>query len=172
MRVPDIKLVARWMQALGLFISGMIVGAAVFAAIYHQNFNRIVIMYNTLREENRDLQDQVNDLNKFKNTGSVIKSIAVWIEEGQPDKPLDDITKQEIKNKVQHDLNILKGQSIDKLPQQLQIIRRIIDNKIYPLIQEKDYTIRIRTILVRYSELQAWIEVQEFHRENPKLQRD
>ncbi|MEB3100543.1 hypothetical protein [Ferviditalea candida] len=172
MRVPDFRLLARWLQALGLFISGMIVGAAVFAAIFHHNFNDIVIMYNSLREENRDLQDQVNDLNKFKKAGSVIKSIAVYIEEDQPKEPLDDITKQEIKNRVQRDLSILKGQSIDRLPRQLQIIRRVIDNKIYPLIQEKDYTIRIRTILVRYSELQAWIEVREFHRENPKLQRD
>ncbi|HEX7055715.1 MAG TPA: hypothetical protein VF260_00785 [Bacilli bacterium] len=155
---------ANRLQQAGLFIAGIIIGGALFMALYQHQFNTIVLQNKTLLAENTDLQGKLADLQQYKRSGSVVKSVEIIVEE-EEDNRLDDISKVEVKNRVKQDLSIFKGQPISQLPGRIRIARHTFHNKIYANILEKDYAVDIKMAFLIQTELRFYIAVQEV-REN------
>src|SRR5690606_14129858 len=98
-KVPTWSQFVRWVQTVALLLAGAIIGAAVFLAIYHHNFNEMFITNYELKEENNKLKEEIETINKFKNQETIIHQIVVEIE-SNPEKPLDILIQSKLKERV------------------------------------------------------------------------
>ncbi|GIQ69864.1 hypothetical protein DUZ99_07220 [Xylanibacillus composti] len=161
MRVPPFSL---WMHRIRLgaiFLCGAIVGAAVFMSIVQHNFHLILEDNSRLTEENNKLKSDIVDLEKHKNSQTVIRSIDVRIEAEPGAKPLEEVIQNRIRHHVWEKLrDIWVGQKISVLDSGAQHVKSLYSQ----LIRDqdgKDYMVRISSLFVIYGELRVWIEVEE-----------
>ncbi|TMV47652.1 hypothetical protein FE783_21945 [Paenibacillus mesophilus] len=112
MRVPPPEPFKRWLSGIGLFLSGMVIGSALYMSIHQTNFSLLVERNTVLQDENDNLKKEIQNLNKFKNSQSIIKKITVRYESGSS-SPLDPVIEQELKQHVLKKLEpIYEGQSM------------------------------------------------------------
>ncbi|TNJ53705.1 hypothetical protein FE784_40315 [Paenibacillus hemerocallicola] len=112
MRVPSPEPFKRWLSGIGLFLSGMVIGSAVYMSVHQTNFSLLVERNTVLQDENDNLKKEIQNLNKFKNSQSVIKKITVRYE-SSPSSPLDPVIEQELKQQVMKKLEpVYEGQSM------------------------------------------------------------
>lgn len=161
MRVPPPSL---WMHRIRLgaiFLSGAIVGAAVFMSTVQHNFHLILEDNSRLTEENNKLKSDILDLEKHKNSQTVIRSIDVRIETRRGAEPLEEVIQNRIRHQVWEKLrDIWVGQKISVLDSGTQTVKSLYSQLIRDL-DGKDYMTRISSLFVIYGELRVWIEVEE-----------
>lgn len=112
MRVPSPHLFNKWLSGIGLFLSGMVVGSAVYMSMHQTSFSVLVERNSVLQDENENLKKEVQNLKKFNNSQSVIKKITVRFESASQ-APLDPLIEQELKKLVQKKLEpVYEGHSL------------------------------------------------------------
>ncbi len=162
MRAPNYFQTAKALQIVGLLLAGMVIGGAVFMSVYLHNFDEVLLMNKSLKAENQDLKSHLEDWDRYKDSRSVVKTIVVSIESAPNQPPLNDFVKMELKKRVQQDLGVFKGQPIKELPDRMRVAKYMIRKKIYPQIEEKNYSVDIDMVSLLYSELRVWITASEF----------
>lgn len=103
----------KWLPGIGLLISGMVIGSAAYMSVHQNNFSLLVERNTVLQDENDSLKKEIQNLNKFKNSQSVIKKLTVRYESPSPSVPLDPVVEQELKQQVLKKLEpVYEGHSL------------------------------------------------------------
>ncbi|MBB6635917.1 hypothetical protein [Cohnella thailandensis] len=157
MRVPDFKRYRKGMHSMAFFLCGMIVGAAIFNSMVADQSHRII-------EQNYDLKEQLTlteaQLKANKQVTKIREIVAFVLEpEGKP--PVDKVAEAELKKKVEKDLSILIGNSIYDIGSDAELVRKLINGKVYTDVKSKNYSVSIRTMLLADSVLQVWVEAKQ-----------
>lgn len=69
MRVPSFERYRGLLSGAGIFLAGMIVGAAVFLSVYQAHLSILHERVGELSNQNKTLQDSMEGLNKYKQIG-------------------------------------------------------------------------------------------------------
>jgi cell division protein FtsL len=163
LKVPPFDQYTGLMRAAGLLIAGAIIGCAVFTGIYHHQMNSLLIQNKQLMAENDKLNQDNNTFKKSKNQQSVINRIEVIIESGELN-PLDKVTEQELERRLRNDLSVIKGLKIASFSESPHIYQRLLAQKTYHDILDKDYTVNVKTMLLLQTELKVWVTAKEWKR--------
>lgn len=162
MRVPDFKRYRRFMHSLAFFVCGMIVGAAVFNAMIIDQTNRIMT-------QNYEIKEQLNLAEKQLQANrqvSVIRSIVVFVLKPDDKTALDAVSEVQLKKAIEKDLAILTGRSIYDIGSDAELVRKLLEDKVYTDIGGKDLEVNIRTMLVADSVLQVWVYPSKVRQRN------
>ncbi len=162
MKAPSLERFFHLQRPMGIFVAGIVVGAAVFSAIYHHNFNLLTVQNSMLKNENNNLRGNIQSLTKYKNKETIIQGIIVHVEQGADDPALDEISTEEIKQRVQKDLKIFIGQQVEQMPKQIQVAVELLHQKIYPSIREKNYVLEFKLAVIVRADLNVWVTAKEF----------
>ncbi|NOU81149.1 hypothetical protein GC101_20000 [Paenibacillus sp. LMG 31459] len=166
MRLPPFHRYRRFSQIAAVFVLGMIVGAVVYNAIYHMGYNVLWLSNQELRIQIEEYRDDIDTLKKYNNTSTVIREIKVRTEDSKVKEGtavLDTVTVKEILRKLVSDLEPMRGRSMFEIDSDGKLARLLLDGKIY-IVREKEYTVRIRTMLVMEGVLQIWVEIGPYKR--------
>lgn len=167
MRVPTWELLAHWSRFCGVFVCGMIVGAALFMAVYQRNFNDLTEWNHTLRIELQDLRSANIDLEKNMNKQAVISSVQVFIERNAGQESFDTITEEKVRSKVRQDLRELwVGEKISSLDTGSKTLKSLY-KRLLSDINGKDYLVQIDSMFAIYGQLRVWIVAEEYTQLNP-----
>jgi hypothetical protein len=150
MRIPPFERYEKTFVGLSIFIVGMIVGSAIFMAVYQNNFSLLWIQNQHMRTEIESLKTTNKNLNLKQNriAPSAIHSITVIFEAKNDAAKLDEISENELRKKIIQDLQFLNGKAIAKLKEDPLLYRNLIDGKTYHAIGERDYVVYVRTFMV------------------------
>jgi len=163
-RVPPFEKFVRAMQLVGVFMLGLIIGALVYHSLYVVQIDKLVNQRSELLAKIIQYEDDIQQLNQYKNKHTVIKSILPRIENEtnqQTQRPnLDKVTEAELIKRIKEDLSSFLGQSIYEIDSNAQFARRMLERRVYTDVYEKDYAIEIKTMLVVDNLLYVWITVR------------
>lgn len=166
MKVPPFEQFTGLMKSTGLLIAGGIIGCAVFTAVFHHHLNLLLIKNKELQAENEKLVQDNNSYKKSRNQQSTINQFDVIVESGDLN-PLDKVTEQEIERRVRNDLSVVKGQKISAFSESPHVYQRLLAQKTYHGILDKDYIVNVKTMLLIHTELKVWVTAKEWKRTAP-----
>ncbi len=165
MRMPAWERFIHMSQGFALILCGMILGAAVFMSITHQQLNTEIMKNRSLEADMKKLLEDNESLNIYRNRQTVIKSVSVGVENNPQDKELDQVIVSEIRRRVEADLKNLKGRPISYIDQDPNQVKNIYGARVLPNIHDKDYIVEIHTLIVIYGELKIWVSAREYIRQ-------
>jgi hypothetical protein len=161
MRVPQFEAYEKSFAGVGLFLVGLIVGCALFMSIYQSNFSLLSIQNQQMRIELGQLKETNRNLNlkDKKSTQPDIHSIKVIFERKTEASKLDEVSENELRQKITQDLQFLNGTAIRKIKDEPLLYRNLLEGKTYHEIRERDYIINVRTLIVVDDELTVTLNV-------------
>lgn len=159
MRVPSFERFRRLMQAAAFFVCGTIVGAAVFGAIQNDVVDRVLLANLKLKERLDEVAKELAQSEQLRKE-NVIRSIVVIIEDTAGKSAVDALTETKLKAKLKKDLSIFLGRSIYTIDSDARLARKLLEQKIYENVEDKDYEVTVRTMLVVDGVLQVWVEAK------------
>lgn len=139
---------------------GLIVGSAIYSALMNDQYNFVITENYRLRDQLEALRDDINQSEKIHKKNA-IKSIVPHIEQMSGMPPLDTMTETELKKRLKRDLDIFLGRSIYEIDSDAKMARKLLEQKIYDDIGDKDYELNVKTMLVVDGILQVWAEAKE-----------
>ncbi|WP_248930503.1 hypothetical protein [Paenibacillus hamazuiensis] len=163
MRVPQFEYYAGLLQAFGLMLAGAVIGSAVFMGIYKNNFNIVIEQNRELKKEQAELLEKIETNNKLRNKQSVIGDVKVFVSSGD-NSQLDKIAAGELERKVEQDLKVVIGQKISAFEENPQLYEKLIAQRIYQGVAQKDYTVSVKTMVLTQTQLKVWIVAKEWNR--------
>lgn len=158
MRVPNLQGNPSFMQAIGLVISGIVIGCAIMTGISNRTVQELQYYIHELETDNKSLSDQVATFEKVKNRRNVIDRTAVRWDSEQRD--LGKAAHGELENRIAADLLKLVGRPVQ--PDMYDIYRELVDGKVYYDVNEKDYRIRLTMLSVVGTEFVVYVRAEEF----------
>jgi len=161
LKVPPFEHYTWLAKSTGLLIAGAVIGSAVFMSIYQHHLNLVIIQNRELKSSNEKLLQDLNDYKKTRNLHSTINQIDIVVESGDLN-PLDKVTVQEIERRVRSDLSVIKGQKISAFAESPHVYQRLLSQKTYHGILDKDYVVNMKAMLLIQSELRVWVVAQVF----------
>lgn len=95
----------------------------------------------------------------------MIREIKIRSEESKSkeDTPLDPVTVKLIISQMGSDLEPMRGRSMFDIDTDSKLVRLLLDGKLY-IVRDKEYSVKIRTMLVMEGVLQIWVEISPFKR--------
>jgi hypothetical protein len=164
-RVPPFSRFRRFTQISAIFVLGVVVGAVIYNAIYHVGYNVLWLHNSDLRVQIEQYQKDIQTLKKYNNTYTVIREIKIRSEESKSkeDTPLDPVTVKLIISQMGTDLEPMRGRSMFDIDTDSKLVRLLLDDKLY-IVRDKEYSVKIRTMLVMEGVLQIWVEINPFKR--------
>jgi hypothetical protein len=161
MRVPQFERYEKTLVGAGVFLVGLIVGCALFLSIYQHNFSMLSIQNQQMRLEIADLKDMNRNLNlnHKKSDQPLIHSIKVAFERKAESNKLDEVSENELRQKITQDLQFLNGTDMRNIKKQPLLYRNLLEGKTYLAIRERDYTINVRTLIAIDDELTFTLNV-------------
>jgi hypothetical protein len=167
MRVPPFSRYRRFTAAFGVFLLGMIAGAAVYNGLFHAHIDALISQNGEMESMIEQYEEEIRQLNRFKNQHTAIQSVQPYIEEnrtpGQSGGPaLDARTEAELKRRVKKDLSALNGHSIYEIDSDAKLVRLLLHRKVYRDVLERDYAVEIKTMLVVDNILKVWVSVSVY----------
>jgi hypothetical protein len=163
LKVPPFDQFTGLLQSIGLIIVGTCIGSALFLSLYHHHLNTALILNKELQAENEKLLQDNSTYKLSKNKQSRIIGLEVIVESDES-HPLDKLTEQELERRVRNDLNVVKGQKVSSFADSPHIYQKLISQKTYHNILDKDYTVDVRTMLLIQTELKVWVTAKEWKR--------
>ncbi|WP_379164429.1 hypothetical protein [Paenibacillus sp. sgz5001063] len=166
MRVPPFQRYRRFSQISAIFVLGMVVGSVMYNAIFHMGYNVLWLNNKDLRDQVEQYRKDIKTLKKYNNTSTVIREIKLRTEDSTVQEgaaAIDPVTAKEIISKLSTDLEPMRGRSMFDIDTDGKLARLLLDGKIY-IVREKEYAVRIRTMLVMEGVLQIWVEISPFRR--------
>lgn len=163
MRTPSFQQYANWLSGLGIFASGMIVGAAVFLGIYQEHLSILHERVGALTNQNKTLTDSMESLNKFKTKQQFIGKVDVVIEVPAKDKDHADVNVlNELKRLVYDDIKQVSGKPVSAVQAAPDIFTDIVDRKVYRNVFAKNYIITVNRLMLIQTDYTLYISVNEF----------
>lgn len=164
-RVPPFSRFRRFTQISAIFMLGIVVGAVIYNAIFHVGYNVLWLQNQDLRVDIEQYQEDIKTLKKYNNTSTVIREIKIRSEESKSkeDNPLDPVTVKLILSQMGSDLEPMRGRSMFDIDTDSKLVRLLLDGKVY-IVRDKEYSVKIRTMLVMEGVLQIWVEISPFKR--------
>lgn len=156
MRVPPFRRFRPFYQAASIFVLGMIIGSVVYNSLYHASYNKLWMNNKDLQIQLLQYEEDIKTLKKYSKQPTVIREIKIRTE--QKSEPLDSLIVKEIIQMMGKDLAALRGRSIFDIDTDSKLTRSLLDDKIYT-VRDKDYKIKIRTMLVMEGVLQIWVDI-------------
>ncbi|AIQ68044.1 hypothetical protein [Paenibacillus graminis] len=166
MRVPPFRQYRRFSQLSAIFVLGMVVGSIMYNAVFHMGYNVLWLNNQDLRVQIEQYRKDIQTLKKYNNTSTVIREIKLRTEDSKAKEgaaALDPVTVKEIIRKMSTDLEPMRGRSMFDIDADGKLARLLLDGKIY-IVREKEYAVRIRTMLVMEGVLQIWVEISPYRR--------
>lgn len=160
MRVPSIEWLMRYMRAGGLVAAGMIIGSALFMALYQHNFSLLYMEKEQLKAANDELIKQLEPLRLHENQSSAIRQIAIQLLTPPGAEPPDEVTAMQLKRMLAADLDLLRGRSSESAADALLIAKRIISRKIYTIEKDREYRFDIQLVIMKSGVLTIWAEAR------------
>ncbi|QMV40755.1 hypothetical protein [Cohnella cholangitidis] len=162
MRVPTFERFQRFMQVTAFFVCGMIVGSAVYNALKINVVNEVI-------QKNYELKDQLEtiktdlELAQQVRKENVIRNIVTIFRNDQGNSEnLDIMTEKELKRRLKEDLNIIfLGRNIYTINTDAEVARKLLNKKVYDHVEDQDYEVTIRTMLLVDGVLQVWVEAKK-----------
>lgn len=164
-RVPPFSRFRQFTQISAIFVLGTVVGAVIYNAIFHVGFNVLWLHNQDLRVQIEQYQKDIQTLKKYNNTSTVIREIKIRSEESKSkeDTPLDPVTIKLIISQMGTDLEPMRGRSMFDIDTDSKLVRLLLDGKLY-IVRDKEYSVKIRTMLVMEGVLQIWVEINPHQR--------
>ena len=165
MRVPSFRMFAERTQPIGIFIAGMIVGAAVFMAAIQGVINEYITANQQMEMEMRMIQDNARSHTQDQ---LVISSIEVFLDPAEA-TDLSPITSTRLRVLISQDLSELKGKRVYHVAPRMDggvRVLRTLFKKVYQNVDGKDYMVEIVNYTIVYGNLTVWASVREY-RPNP-----
>lgn len=157
-----LKAVPRWLGDIALVLVGAIIGAAVYHAMHLHQFNELMMMNIDLQDRLAHYKAEAEDLLRYKNRRTIVKSIEVHIYEPATGTALPQAHETEIRRRLLKDLSGLKGRDVFQIDEHSKLVEGLLANKIYPDVHEKDYSVLLRTMLVTEGVLHVWVDVKPY----------
>jgi hypothetical protein len=155
LRVPNFRQFAVWTQSFGIFIAGMIVGAAVFMLMYMENFDYLVQQKEILSEENSHLTEQLEAHNHMTNP-ALLKSVDITLQNPPSYPDLDDVTTTQLQKLAREELKFMIGQRVSRL--EPEYIKRLFGKKVFTLDDGKaSYVVEINSIFIADGVMRVWL---------------
>lgn len=161
MRMPFFSRFQRSMQLTAFFVCGLIVGSAVYSALENTVVDRALMDKYKLQYELESLKKDLKEIQQVRKE-NVIRSIVPFIEVPQGKIDLDILTVSELKKALKADLSIFIGRSIYTINTDAKFAERLLKERIYDDIGDRDYEVSVKTILVVDGVLQVWV-VADLH---------
>lgn len=163
MRVPSAEQYTKLFSGLGLFLAGIVIGAALFLSVYQHNFSLIAEENTRLEAELQNMKTEVETARKNKNKETYVGKINVVVEQlpGKSEAP-DGAVLNELKRRVYQDLKVVSGKSVSTLRGASDVYSNLVHHKIYRKIYDKDYIVSVRRLVVIQSEFTLTISVEEY----------
>jgi len=159
-RVPPFDRYQRFLAGFGLFLSGAIIGSAVYMSIHQHTYNQLYVQMHKYLEENRDLREDIDNLNKTRNKQALINVVNVYlVPKNQEDIISEDIQK-EIEGDVKSELKLVIGQKAAYVRDAHPLYERLITQRTYTL-HDKKYVVEVKSIVLIQTELSIWITAEE-----------
>ncbi|MEK3881744.1 hypothetical protein [Paenibacillus sp. PL2-23] len=162
MRVPPFERYARGMQAFGVFLLGMIVGAIALHTLFVAQFQALYETQQDLEAKLEEYEQDLDKLNTYRNEHTVIKSIQLRF--GSDDEKralLDKATEDELIKRLKADLGAFIGRSIYEIDSDAKLARKLLGTKVYTDVYGKDYAVQLRTVLLAEYKLQIWMSAEQ-----------
>lgn len=161
MRVPPMRRFRRISAALGIFVFGMVAGAAVYNGLFAAKFEALVNRLHETEEKLGEYELEIRKLTTYRNEHAVIKSVVLHIEtnrgpDGSP-QPLDTVTEARLKQQLRRDLAAFLGRSVYDIDSEARLARLLLDGKVYKGLKNTDYVVEIRTVLVADNTMTVWV---------------
>ncbi|WP_159881598.1 hypothetical protein [Paenibacillus puerhi] len=165
MRVPSFEPGYRHLQAIGLVIAGMVIGAALFLSLYNERLNLVIEQNRRLLTEKSRLEGDVADLRKTKNQQTTINLLNVYIDPSEHTE-IDKVTESELQRRVHAQLKpIVVGRKISEFAAMPDVYEQILKEKPLLGVLDKDYLVQsVKWIVLTQSELKVWVTVKEWKR--------
>jgi hypothetical protein len=148
-------------RGLGLFLSGAIIGSAVFMSIFQHNLNVVITNLRELQDSNEKLVYDNESLKKYKNRLNVISVVHVHLIPNERN-PLPSDVVSELERRVKNDLKIIIGQKSSVLNNSPELYKQLISQKTYFGIHDRHVTVTVQTIVLLQTELTFWITAEPF----------
>lgn len=163
MRVPSFERYKSLLSGTGIFIAGMIVGAAVYLSIYQEHLSILHERVGELSNQNKTLQDSMEGLNKFKQNQAYIGRIKVVAEFAPKEADKADANVlNELKRLVYEDIKLTSGKPVSAVREAPDIFTNLVDKKVYRNVFGKNYQISVRYLMVVQTEFTLYITCSEF----------
>ncbi|OCT11685.1 hypothetical protein A8709_27815 [Paenibacillus pectinilyticus] len=160
MRIPPFARYQRLLASFGIFVSGAIVGSAVYMSIHQHTYNELYVQMHKYLEENHDLRADIDNLNKTKNKQTLINVINVHLlPKSQTDLISEDIQK-EIEGDVKGELKLVIGQKATTVRDSQALYERLITQRTY-FLHDKKYVVEVKSIILIQTEMTVWITAEE-----------
>ncbi|MCR8643707.1 hypothetical protein NV379_13700 [Paenibacillus sp. N1-5-1-14] len=148
------------LAAFSLFVCGGVVGAAVFMSTHQFNFDKLVTENDQLRRENKNITDDNDNLMKYQKNNSLIKLINVYYTNDSSEK-LNESIQEELKKRVKNELKIIRGQRISSANRATPVYEKLISDKTFYNVFEKNYRVQVKFIELIGTELNVWFTAKE-----------
>ncbi|KQX45896.1 hypothetical protein ASD40_18855 [Paenibacillus sp. Root444D2] len=160
MRIPPFARYQRLLSSLGLMLSGAIIGSAIYMSIHQHTYNQLYVQMHKYLEENRDLLDDIENLNKTKNKQALINTVNVHLLPKNQNELISEDIQKEIEVDVKSELKLVIGQKAAFVRDSQPLYERIITQRTY-ILHDKKYVVEIKSIILIQTELTVWITAQE-----------
>lgn len=163
MRVPPFERYRRLMQGSGLFfLVGVIVGCALFLAVNRRTIDLVYTRNLELQAQIEILHKEMKLLHKTSNRAGVIKKLDIRVLQGGKNT-IDKGTEQELRRRVRDDLSIVLGRDSAAFGESYPLYEKLISGKVYHgILEKKNYTVTVRTMMLVQTELIVWINADVF----------
>jgi hypothetical protein len=165
MRVPSFEQFAGWSRAAGIFIAGMIVGAAVFMSSVHVAIDEFITESQRLKMEMEMMHENAKT---SSNEQRFISEIEVYLTVGEKIQ-LTPVTSTRLRKLITEDLTVLKGKrvyhTVTRSDDGVRLLRTLF-KRVYPNVDGKDYIVEINHYSIVYGVLTVWATVEEFRPNN------
>jgi hypothetical protein len=152
---------ARFYQAVGIFVAGGIVGAAIYMSVHQQLFNMLWLENYAYKERIKDLEAEMKTLKKLQGEQGVIAKVNVRVdgEEGRP--ALDNVTQKELEAKIRGELKFLIGKKSSDIQDNPDVYKKLLEGKIYFGIQGRDYRVDVHALFISGTQLTYWVTAKD-----------
>lgn len=169
MRVPPPHMWQRWLSGIGLFLSGMVIGSAIYMSMHQTNFNLLVERNTVLKDENDNLKKEIQNWKKFRTDETVVKKITVRLESSPGLTPLDPAIEAELKQQVQkkleriyvgHNVSIFTSGTEQERQAEIRKLQEIVSDQY--TAKEHSYKVESASIAVVQTELIVYMKAKLF----------
>ncbi|MZQ84983.1 hypothetical protein GQF01_22990 [Paenibacillus sp. 5J-6] len=160
MRIPPFARYQRLLANFALMVSGAIIGSAVYMSIHQHTYTQLYVEMHKYLQENRDLRNDIDSLNKTKNKQSLINIVNVHLVSKNQDELISEDIQKEIESDIKSELKLVIGQKATYVKDAQPLYEKLITQKTY-ILHDKKYIVEVKSIVLIQTELTVWITAQE-----------
>lgn len=160
MRIPPFSRYQNLLASFGLVVSGAIIGSAVYMSVHQHTYTQLYVEMHKVLQENRDLRDDIESLNKTKNKQSLINVVNVHLTPKTQDDLISEDIQKEIEGDVKNELKLVIGQRATYVKDAQPLYERLITQRTY-VLHDKKYIVEVKSIVLIQTELTVWVTAEE-----------